>query len=786
MTTSNYYSLKNDKFNLAIILLVISVFLFTTFIFIEKTYKNEQKSIRSSLETILSTTHQALDTWQSDQLATVKLWAAFEYLQYSTDDLLKVPQNKLKENSWHEEFREYLKNILDNHGYQGFFIIDRNLINLSSMRDSNIGNKNLLHIQPSFFKKIWSGQAALSAPIKSDVNLSNSYNVSMFSGAPIKNEEGDIIAAFCFRIDILKDFTKILKRGRIGESGETYAINKDGWLLSESRFRNQLIKINLLKENQSEVLNIKIVDPQVNLLKNPSFKLKKDLSLTYMAEEVLNSSNRKKIQTNLDGYRDYRGVFVLGSFIWDDKLKIGITSEIDKVEAYKNFSSNKLIIQILSSLSCIMFLAIFLLFQRHTKKLNNLVEIRTNELNKAKNIAEQEVIERKKAEQEIKFAMLEVEQLASVKSDFLANMSHEIRTPMNGVLGVLTLLEDTKLDKEQSKWIEVIRTCSDGMMTILNDILDISKIEANKLDLEMKPFSLKKCVADSIFLLDQKASEKGVHLRQSIDSNVPDGFVGDITRLKQIMVNLISNAIKFTHEGEVSLSINSRKKDDDFFELNFAVKDNGIGISKEDQKKLFQSFSQVDTSTTRKYGGTGLGLSICSSLVKLMNGEIWVESDINQGATFYFKVLLKSVEVKEVKSYKKASKFDKNLANKIPLKILLVEDNAINQKIATRLLQKLGYKVDVACDGLEALDQLEKKTYDLVYMDLQMPNLNGIEATKQIVKKWGDKRPRIIAMTANVQAEDKRNCLNAGMDDFVGKPIKLSALIDSIYDSKKN
>ncbi|PCJ17178.1 MAG: hypothetical protein COB02_14115 [Candidatus Cloacimonadota bacterium] len=781
MTTSNYYSLKNDKFNLAIILLVISVFLFTTFIFIEKTYKNEQKSIRSSLETILSTTHQALDTWQSDQLATVKLWAAFEYLQYSTDDLLKVPQNKLKENSWHEEFREYLKNILDNHGYQGFFIIDRNLINLSSMRDSNIGNKNLLHIQPSFFKKIWSGQAALSAPIKSDVNLSNSYNVSMFSGAPIKNEEGDIIAAFCFRIDILKDFTKILKRGRIGESGETYAINKDGWLLSESRFRNQLIKINLLKENQSEVLNIKIVDPQVNLLKNPSFKLKKDLSLTYMAEEVLNSSNRKKIQTNLDGYRDYRGVFVLGSFIWDDKLKIGITSEIDKVEAYKNFSSNKLIIQILSSLSCIMFLAIFLLFQRHTKKLNNLVEIRTNELNKAKNIAEQEVIERKKAEQEIKFAMLEVEQLASVKSDFLANMSHEIRTPMNGVLGVLTLLEDTKLDKEQSKWIEVIRTCSDGMMTILNDILDISKIEANKLDLEMKPFSLKKCVADSIFLLDQKASEKGVHLRQSIDSNVPDGFVGDITRLKQIMVNLISNAIKFTHEGEVSLSINSRKKDDDFFELNFAVKDNGIGISKEDQKKLFQSFSQVDTSTTRKYGGTGLGLSICSSLVKLMNGEIWVESDINQGATFYFKVLLKSVEVKEVKSYKKASKFDKNLANKIPLKILLVDDEL-------DALEALEWKLNNYIDNVEitkcsspikAIEIINNQKPDVVFLDIQMPEMDGFT----MIEKVKNRDFNLIFTTAHDEFALK--AIKVSAIDYLLKPVDKDELLSSMEKIEK-
>ncbi len=389
----------------------------------------------------------------------------------------------------------------------------------------------------------------------------------------------------------------------------------------------------------------------------------------------------------------------------------------------------------------------------------------------------------------LELSINKMEQAIQAKSDFLANMSHEIRTPMNGVLGMLTLLEDTKLSDIQKEYITSIRSCGDGLILVINDILDISKLEAGMLSLENKPFNIRRLVTETVFLLDEQASQKGITLHTSLDSNLPETLLGDRLRIRQIFLNLLNNAIKFTEEGHVTLAVSLTYQNDNKANLLFKVVDEGIGISQPDQNKLFLPFSQVDNSISRKYGGTGLGLVICAQLIKQMGGEIGVKSQLNKGSTFYFSLLFEETTCANddelmLESGQEKLKSTSLLADEIPLNILVAEDNNINRVIADKLFSKLGYKVDLVNDGEQALKAVSKKSYDVVYMDMQMPLMDGVTSTINIIEQYPDNHPVIIAMTANVLAEDKQKCFTAGMTDFICKPINLEDIIASIKKLK--
>ena len=366
------------------------------------------------------------------------------------------------------------------------------------------------------------------------------------------------------------------------------------------------------------------------------------------------------------------------------------------------------------------------------------------------------------------------EAASQAKGEFLANMSHEIRTPLNTVLGLTSLVLRSPLAPEQKEQLQLVQQSGEALLAVISDVLDVSKIEAGQLELELAPFPVRTCVQEALTLVSHKASGKGLPVHCRVGDEVPAAVESDASRLRQILVNLLDNAVKFTERGEVRLEVAAAPADGGRMEVQFTVRDTGIGIAPEALERLFKPFVQGDSSMSRRYGGTGLGLVISRRLAERLGGRLWVESEPGRGSAFSFTIRCRPAPQVDLPVEEPADLAD---AARHPWNILVAEDNPLNQKVVVLMLESLGYRADVAGDGFSVLEALRRRSYDLILMDVQMPGMDGLEATRRLRAELPVKRqPWIIALTANVLAEQRVACLEAGMDDFLGKPLVIAEL----------
>lgn len=399
-----------------------------------------------------------------------------------------------------------------------------------------------------------------------------------------------------------------------------------------------------------------------------------------------------------------------------------------------------------------------------------------------------DITERKQMEQATRLNLIAAEQASQVKSQFLANMSHEIRTPMNGVIGFAQLLTSTKLDKDQKRFVDLIVKSGKGLLQVINDILDISRIEAGKLDLEIAPFDPAKCISDVASIFEQSAKTKNIGFSCTVPKDLPSTTLGDPSRIAQILNNVVGNAVKFTQEGSVSVTVSYSLESDeatrmtDKITLVVEVTDTGIGIEKDRIEHLFDPFSQLDGSITRRFGGTGLGLAITQDLAKLMDASINVDSQPGKGSTFTIIIPL-TIDTPVANNRQVSaseSRADNNEQNFSHRKILLVEDNVVNQEVALGFLEKMGCKADIAVNGSDAVELAQCKAYDLILMDVHMPEMDGLEATSLIRAEGFSINTPIVGVTADVMVGQKEKCLSAGMNDHLPKPIVFQTLRDAV------
>ena len=1212
--------------------LFISFITFLAWLTLDYNRQRLLQDMQSSLQTVLRTTAEGLEIWVENRKAILHQMGHNPELIDLTERLLEVPPNRdsLLASPELAQIRTFFQSQEDLLGDIGFFIINPDNISIGSRRDANIGTRNLIAaLRPDLLQQVFQGEEAFIPPIRSDVPVQNEgaplqaqLPPTMFFAAPIHGHNGEIIAVMTQRLIPEKDFSKVTQLGRIGATGETYAFDRDGRLLSASRFDHHLRKIGLIEEKEISALNVVIHDPGVNLLTGKKSRIPRNKQpLTRMAASAVNGESG----VDMAGYRDYRGVPVFGAWMWDEKLGLGLTTEIDVEEAMASYHTMRL--TTIGVLAITLFISaagtLFTLiagdranrslrkardeledrveertaeFQESEKRLDlalqggdlgfwdldltsgNMivnprwgemlgykpeagqpvthdkwmacihpedrpyvlaeerahirgeaesyeVEFRTNTdgeddiwflcrgaiferdkeqnplrmvgtmlditsrkemetyLQMAKHAAEIRTKETQVLETLLRQSLLEfnletyldhalnilleeipwlnllprggifltenegdsstlrlivhkdlstplltlcdqvpfghcmcgraassgaiqvsdhldhrhdigfdgmaehghinlpimkgqtvlgvvvlylpphqkvddseldylsqvagvlsmgislhynhhalekakqkAEEATQAKSEFLANMSHEIRTPMNAIMGMSHLVLQTDLRRKQREYVNKILTSSGNLLDIINDILDFSKIEAGKLKVEAIPFHLDEVLENTTSLITGQIQEKGLEFLIALDPDVPDGLIGDPLRVGQVLLNLVSNAIKFTQEGEVMLKVGLNQVINGEAELQFSVTDTGIGMSEEQLSRMFRAFSQADTSTTRKFGGTGLGLAISKRLVGLMGGDIEVESELDKGSTFSFtglfgihdeeksqlpeqvpsdlqgmrvlvvddspnaREILRSIletlsfqvataasgpqslaeleaaaqqgqpfrlvlmdwKMPEMDGFEAASKirasqaiqpaplvlmvtayggdealkqahdvqldgfllkpvspstlFDATMAafGKMSLlvsadtqvvsadlgmgaadsirgsRILLVEDNEVNQQVAREMLERVPFVVDIALNGREAVEQINANHFDCVLMDIQMPEMDGYEATRIIREDQRFEALPILAMTANAMPEDRQRCLDAGMNDYIAKPINFKQMFATL------
>jgi len=727
-----------------------------------------ENELQATITQILASTEGTLKIWSNDRKSDIKTWASDKDIIIATEQLLSLEGSKeqLAQSSALKNIRELLKPFLKRFGYEGLFIISPSYVNIASMRDSNLGDINLLKSQPDILQNLFAGKTVLSLPMYSDIALDDVRQtthrrpVSMFLGTPIRNNSNQIIAGLLFRLDPSKEFSDIFQLGRTGRSGESYAINSDGKMLSESRFVDQLVQLKLMPKDSSSILQIEMRDPGHNLLKNPDINEKiNERPLTKMAESL----SRKTSGIDIKGYRDYRGVPVIGGWDWFDELNLGIATEIDFEEAYKPFNwiSQIVVYSMLIIALLILSFSVLMIYSRN------------NAIKYAKKISENEQ------------HLIEAKELAEssnkAKSEFLARMSHELRTPMNAILGFTQLLKMDKmtpLADYQSENLDRVISAGEHLLSLINEVLDLSKIESDSFDLSLGVTNIVPLVDEVFSMSIPLAAKKGINIRyletppRCINSEI------DPVRFKQVVLNLVSNAIKYNKsDGLITISFELIEDQ----KVRIGIRDTGPGIPDDKKSLLFKPFERFDTNS-ETIEGTGIGLTISKRIMEMMNGEIAFESKLGAGSFFY--IDLKFSKELPIPSPLKKSSMESDVSEATETRkkqVLYFEDIPANYELVRQIISsRPEIELLWTNNGFDGIDMARELKPDLILMDIHMPEMDGLTAFKKIKSIEEISHIPIIALTASAMETEVKRAMDMGFTDYITKPINVKIFLDAV------
>lgn len=873
-----FYSAKGKRVVLLFTTFLIAMVIMVSWAALDNVKYKVKRRIGMVFQRIMEITIESLNHWAEKRESTIKLLAKNEkFISLTKEQLLSSQNNMSLDNAAHARLRKYLykyRGLLKN---MNIFIIAPNGKNIASLQDVYLGQENFIKKYcPGRFRRVLSGDTLCIPPI-----IGLNKRPMMFFATPIYSH-GKIIAILAQQIDPKKEFCAIFASGRFGKTVETYCFSKDGNLLSESRFRKQMIQSGILSKKGSAILSLKVKNANLYNQKAIFSKFENNYGRDY------------------SGYPNYRGISVVGVWTWHPRFDFGIVIEAEQDESMKLYYGVRLLV--IFGLTLTAFIAllftIFNIYIREkaykalrqanmhleekvsirTKKLeereihfrslvtnipgavyrfvldchwtmlymSQYIEILTGypasdfihnnmrtytsiihaeDLERVKKIIcecvenetsyaieyriihadggirwifEQglailakdgqvdhltgflmDVTERKKGEIELIQAKEKEELANKAKSIFLANMSHEIRTPMNSIIGFMSLVMKNIKDEKLKKHLQTAYCSAQDLLVLINDILDLSKIEREKIRIDIKEFNLYKLLKKQIEEMEIKAQSKKIDLKLQFDHSLPVNVKGDPLRLGQVLINLIGNAIKFTRRGWVVVEV---KQSEISNKVHFTVADTGIGIPAHRIETIFEPFTQIDNSISRRFGGTGLGTTISKQLVELMGGEIWIESVEGEGSQFHFTTEL--IPVKANVKNRDTFHITDDINTQRQFHILLAEDNPANSELTKIYLEEYGHKICIAENGIEAIEIYKQQQHiDIILMDINMPDMDGIEATKHI-RELGKTRGQytpIIALTASVMLEDRELYLQSSMDDVIAKPIDFTLMLKKMH-----